>query len=152
MLFKNSVRTSKRTPHFTITKINCLTLFKFNTVISLYKRCSIYMQNLHRYSILYFDIVSIHCSKWDLFCIFLWTANHGERGSLVGATIRYWCSCTDRHSIVTFTVDHTLVMISTLVDSIPWILEQDATNDFSGVWDLQINFTYALHKSTRCLF
>jgi hypothetical protein len=30
MLFKNSVRTSKRTPHFTITKINWLTLFKFN--------------------------------------------------------------------------------------------------------------------------
>jgi len=28
MLFKNSVRTSKRTPHFTITKINLLTLFK----------------------------------------------------------------------------------------------------------------------------
>jgi hypothetical protein len=26
--FKNSVRTSKRTPHFTITKINWLTLFK----------------------------------------------------------------------------------------------------------------------------
>jgi hypothetical protein len=26
--FKNSVRTSKRTPHFTITKINCLMLFK----------------------------------------------------------------------------------------------------------------------------
>jgi hypothetical protein len=25
---KNSVRTSKRTPHFTITKINWLTLFK----------------------------------------------------------------------------------------------------------------------------
>jgi hypothetical protein len=30
MLFKNSVRTSKRTPYFTITKINWLTLFKFN--------------------------------------------------------------------------------------------------------------------------
>jgi len=30
MLFKNSVRTSKRTPHFTVTKINWLTLFKFN--------------------------------------------------------------------------------------------------------------------------
>jgi hypothetical protein len=29
MLFKNSVRTSKRTPHLTITKINWLTLFKF---------------------------------------------------------------------------------------------------------------------------
>jgi hypothetical protein len=28
MLFKNSVRTSKRTPHFTIIKINWLTLFK----------------------------------------------------------------------------------------------------------------------------
>jgi hypothetical protein len=33
MLFKNSVRTSKRTPHFTITKINWLMMFKdvFNT-------------------------------------------------------------------------------------------------------------------------
>jgi hypothetical protein len=30
ILFKNPVRTSKRTPHFTITKINWLTLFKFN--------------------------------------------------------------------------------------------------------------------------
>jgi len=28
MLFKNSVRTSKRTPQFTITEINWLTLFK----------------------------------------------------------------------------------------------------------------------------
>jgi hypothetical protein len=28
VLFMNSVRTSKRTPHFTITKINFLTLFK----------------------------------------------------------------------------------------------------------------------------
>jgi hypothetical protein len=28
MLFKNSVRTSKRTPYFTITKINWLMLFK----------------------------------------------------------------------------------------------------------------------------
>jgi hypothetical protein len=32
MLFKNSVRTSKRTPHFTITKINWLTLFKFKQI------------------------------------------------------------------------------------------------------------------------
>jgi hypothetical protein len=30
ILFKNPVRTSKRTPHLTITKINWLTLFKFN--------------------------------------------------------------------------------------------------------------------------
>jgi hypothetical protein len=28
VIFKNPVRTSKRTPHFTITKINWLTLFK----------------------------------------------------------------------------------------------------------------------------
>jgi hypothetical protein len=34
MLFKNPVRTSKRTPYFTITKINWLTLFKFNNAIS----------------------------------------------------------------------------------------------------------------------
>jgi hypothetical protein len=34
MLFKNPVRTSKRTPHFTITKINWLTLFK--EVIAVY--------------------------------------------------------------------------------------------------------------------
>jgi hypothetical protein len=27
-MFKNSVRTAKKTPHFTITKINWLTLFK----------------------------------------------------------------------------------------------------------------------------
>jgi hypothetical protein len=32
--FKNSVRTSKRTPHFTITQINWLTLFK--EVIAVY--------------------------------------------------------------------------------------------------------------------
>jgi hypothetical protein len=31
ILFKNSVRTSKRTPNFTITKINWLTLFKFKS-------------------------------------------------------------------------------------------------------------------------
>jgi hypothetical protein len=48
MLFKNSVRTSKRTPYFTITKINWLTLFK--EIIAVYsenhakpinKKCSI---------------------------------------------------------------------------------------------------------------
>jgi hypothetical protein len=34
MLFKNSVRTSKRAPHFTITNINWLTLFK--EIIAIY--------------------------------------------------------------------------------------------------------------------
>jgi len=32
MLFKKSVRTSKRTPHFTITKINWLMLFTVITI------------------------------------------------------------------------------------------------------------------------
>jgi hypothetical protein len=36
MLFKNSVRTSKRTPHFTITKINWLILFK--EIIAVYSK------------------------------------------------------------------------------------------------------------------
>jgi hypothetical protein len=35
MLFKNPVRTSKRTPHFTIKKINWLTLFK--EIIAVYR-------------------------------------------------------------------------------------------------------------------
>jgi hypothetical protein len=35
MLFKNSVRTSKRTPHFTITNINCLMLF--NEIIAAFR-------------------------------------------------------------------------------------------------------------------
>jgi hypothetical protein len=39
MLFKNSVRTSKRTPHFTITKINWLTLFKFKQKITPKLKC-----------------------------------------------------------------------------------------------------------------
>jgi hypothetical protein len=49
MLFKNSVRTSKRTPHFTITKINWLTLFKFNEVLDTpgLSRCCVLQQKRH---------------------------------------------------------------------------------------------------------
>jgi hypothetical protein len=36
MLFKNSVRTSKRTPHFTITKIKWLIMFK--EIIAVYSK------------------------------------------------------------------------------------------------------------------
>jgi hypothetical protein len=39
MLFKNSVRTSKRTPHFTVTKIDWLTLFK--EIIAVYTKNNI---------------------------------------------------------------------------------------------------------------
>jgi hypothetical protein len=41
MLFKNSVRTSKRTPHFTITEINWLTLSK--------EIIAVYSENLTKY-------------------------------------------------------------------------------------------------------
>jgi hypothetical protein len=40
MLFKNPARTSKRTPHFTTTKINWLMLFK--EVIATYNTYNIY--------------------------------------------------------------------------------------------------------------
>jgi hypothetical protein len=46
ILFKNPVRTSKRTPHFTITKINWLTLFKFN--ISTLYTCTYISSSLAR--------------------------------------------------------------------------------------------------------
>jgi hypothetical protein len=47
MLFKNSVRTSKRTPHFTITKINWLTLFKEINAFYTDNHANSYIQNAH---------------------------------------------------------------------------------------------------------
>jgi hypothetical protein len=47
MLYKNSVRTSKRTPHFTITKINWLTLFKFNPCTEVQKCGSVFIVTSH---------------------------------------------------------------------------------------------------------
>jgi hypothetical protein len=46
MLFKNSVRTSKRTPHFTITKINWLTLFK--EIIAVHSYWEAYKTNKYK--------------------------------------------------------------------------------------------------------
>jgi hypothetical protein len=43
MLFKNSVRTSKRTPYFTITEINWLTLFK--EIIVVYYENQVKLEN-----------------------------------------------------------------------------------------------------------
>jgi hypothetical protein len=43
IIFKNSVRTAKKTQHFTITKINWLTLF--NKVISVYSECHTNLTN-----------------------------------------------------------------------------------------------------------
>jgi hypothetical protein len=43
MLFKNSVRTSKRTPYFTVTKINWLMLFK--EIIAVYSENKKQIQN-----------------------------------------------------------------------------------------------------------
>jgi hypothetical protein len=49
MLFKNSVRTSKRTPHFTVTKIDWLMLFK--EVIAVYSENHTKPVNTKRYII-----------------------------------------------------------------------------------------------------
>jgi len=47
-MFKNPVRTSKRTPHFTITKINWLTLFK--EIIAVYSENRMkHIYKMHRY-------------------------------------------------------------------------------------------------------
>jgi hypothetical protein len=43
MIFNNSVRTAKKTPHFTITKINWLTLFK--EIIAVY--CKNHMKRIN---------------------------------------------------------------------------------------------------------
>jgi hypothetical protein len=51
MLFKNSVRTSERTPHFTITKINWLTLFKFNSSSTSWRRDTTWLGGTSLYSV-----------------------------------------------------------------------------------------------------
>jgi hypothetical protein len=58
MLFKNSVRTTKRTPHFTITKINWLTLFK--EVIAVYNKKHTKPINTKRR-------VTDYYSRWDIY-------------------------------------------------------------------------------------
>jgi hypothetical protein len=45
MLFKNPVRTSKRTPHFTITRINWLTLFMETVFVYSKNRVNPFLQN-----------------------------------------------------------------------------------------------------------
>jgi hypothetical protein len=78
MLFKNSVRTSKRTPHFTITKINWLTLFKFKSRLNSGNACYYSVQNFLSSCLLSRNIkVKIHktiilpvvlygCETWSL--------------------------------------------------------------------------------------
>jgi hypothetical protein len=79
IIFKNSVRTSKRTPHFTITKINWLMLFKFNPLKT--KLVQIIFNNSVRTSkrTPHFTITKI---KWlTLFkeIIAVYTENHTKR-------------------------------------------------------------------------
>jgi uncharacterized secreted protein with C-terminal beta-propeller domain len=47
MLFKNTVRTSKRTPDFTITEISWLTLFKFKHLSVYFNRTSVKWMEAH---------------------------------------------------------------------------------------------------------
>jgi hypothetical protein len=65
MLFKNSVRTSKRTPHLTITKINWLTLFKeIIAVYSLNHTKLIKMQIFYLLKCVVYSYHSaLHCSR-----------------------------------------------------------------------------------------
>jgi hypothetical protein len=46
IIFKDSVRTAEKTPHFTVTKINCLTLFK--EIIDVYCEKRVKFMNTHR--------------------------------------------------------------------------------------------------------
>jgi hypothetical protein len=54
MLFKNSVRTSKRTPHFTITNINWLMLFK--EIIAVYSDSENHTKHINTNAELLIDI------------------------------------------------------------------------------------------------
>jgi len=64
MLFKNSVRTSKRTPHFTITKINWLTLFK--EIIAVYNKS----HEAHKYTLREKCKVTERQSRWYIYLPF----------------------------------------------------------------------------------
>jgi hypothetical protein len=63
MLFKNSVRTSKRTPHFTITKINWLTMFK--EIIAVYTDSCMNPINT-KYNLLILKSDGIYSYLWAL--------------------------------------------------------------------------------------
>jgi hypothetical protein len=80
MLFKNSVRTSKRTPHFTVTKINWLTLFKFkvkrtHVVFQISTAGRAVAQAVGRGPVTTEVRVHARMSMWDLW----WTKWHWER-------------------------------------------------------------------------
>jgi hypothetical protein len=66
MLFKNTVRTSKRTPHFTITKINWLTLFK--EIIAVYSEpYETYKRTLVRKMQQYLNVkIQIHKTHFNI--------------------------------------------------------------------------------------
>jgi hypothetical protein len=76
MLFKNPVRASKRTPHFTITKINWLTLFKFNPLKT--KLVLMLFKNSVRTSkrTPHFTITKINCLMLFKEIIYVYAENH----------------------------------------------------------------------------
>jgi hypothetical protein len=61
MLFKNSVRTSKKTPHLTITKINWLTLFKEIIAVYSEKHAKKHEHKMQNY-LLPKEVVHIPCT------------------------------------------------------------------------------------------
>jgi hypothetical protein len=59
IIFKNSVRTAKKTPHFTITKINWLTLFK--------KIIAVYTENHKKHMSKNADLLIVKAGGTDIY-------------------------------------------------------------------------------------
>jgi hypothetical protein len=57
MIFKNSVRTAKKTPHFTITTINWLTVFK--------EIIAVYSENRT-------ELINTPCGEMQTYCSTIW--------------------------------------------------------------------------------
>jgi hypothetical protein len=61
---KNSVRTAKKTQHFTITKINWLTLFK--EIIAVYSEKDTKQTRTNCIALLIVKAGGTHCYHWDV--------------------------------------------------------------------------------------
>jgi hypothetical protein len=82
MLFKNPVRTSKRTPHLTITKINWLTLFKFKGLISYtvsHLNAAVVVQFLSNRYFLCVSCPSCSCLRFGTHSVSVCLCNKGTR-------------------------------------------------------------------------
>jgi hypothetical protein len=81
-MFKDSVRTSKRTPHFTITKINWLMMFKDKEIIAVYSKNHLKLK-IQRYILL---IQLGHVITISLYVGILWWFKHNTYIETVNTT------------------------------------------------------------------